>query len=102
MITSSISPGSSCGVLASTSLMQCAIRSSGRVRLNDPRNDLASGVRALATTTASLILDSLSCQYRERWRVLFIERSSAGPRSRLLAVLTQSQFLWFNGERRFD
>src|SRR2546423_39090 len=35
--------------------MQCATRSSGRVRLNDPRNDLASGVRALATTTASRI-----------------------------------------------
>ena len=33
--------------------MQCAARSSGRVRLNEPRNDFASGVRELATTTAS-------------------------------------------------
>src|ERR1700728_3953246 len=35
--------------------MQCAARSSGRVRLNDPRNDLASAVRELATMTASLM-----------------------------------------------
>ena len=35
--------------------MQCAARSSGRVRLNEPRNDFASGVRELATITASLI-----------------------------------------------
>src|SRR5581483_4430071 len=54
-ITSSISAGSSCGTFPSTSLMQWAARSSGRVRLNDPRCDLASGVRELATTTASLM-----------------------------------------------
>src|SRR5882724_5946994 len=35
--------------------MQCAARSSGRVALNDPRNDFASAVRELITTTASLI-----------------------------------------------
>ena len=35
--------------------MQWAARSSGRVRLNEPRNDFASGVRELATMTASLI-----------------------------------------------
>jgi hypothetical protein len=35
--------------------MQCAARSSGRVALNDPRNDFASAVRELVTTTASLI-----------------------------------------------
>src|SRR5262245_56641384 len=35
--------------------MQWAARSSGLVRLNDPRCDLASGVRLLATMTASLI-----------------------------------------------
>ena len=34
-------------------MMQCAARSSGRVMLNDPRWDLASGVRLLATMTAS-------------------------------------------------
>src|SRR5499425_3526022 len=55
MITSSISLLSSWGTLPSASLMQWAARSSGRVRLNDPRNDLASGVRELATTTASLM-----------------------------------------------
>src|SRR5215467_2477663 len=55
MITSSISLLSSWGTLPSASLMQWAARSSGRVMLNDPRNDLASGVRELATTTASLI-----------------------------------------------
>src|SRR5712692_7848678 len=38
-----------------TSLMQWAARSSGRVMLKDPRKDLASGVRELETTTASLI-----------------------------------------------
>jgi hypothetical protein len=54
-ITSSISAGSSCGALPRTSLMQWAARSSGRVMLNDPRWDLASGVRELATTTASLM-----------------------------------------------
>src|SRR5262245_24427533 len=36
--------------------MQWAARSSGRVMLKDPRNDLASGVRELATTTASRIM----------------------------------------------
>src|SRR6185369_15465482 len=54
-MTSSISLGSSFGVLRSTSFMQCAARSSGRVALNDPRNDFASAVRELVTTTASLI-----------------------------------------------
>ena len=37
--------------------MQCAARSSGRVMLNDPRWDLASGVRLLATMTASRMYD---------------------------------------------
>src|SRR5438034_1030022 len=49
-ITSSISAGSSWGTFPSASRMQWSARSSGRVRLNDPRNDLASGVRELATT----------------------------------------------------
>ena len=47
--------GSSCGVLRRTSWMQWAARSSGRVILNEPRNDFASPVRELATTTASLM-----------------------------------------------
>src|SRR3989475_683139 len=59
MITSSTSFESSCGTLPRTSLMQWAVKSSGRVRLNDPRNDLASGVRELATMTASLMTVSL-------------------------------------------
>src|SRR5713101_3028138 len=53
--TSSISLGSSFGVLCNTSLMQCAASSSGRAILNEPRKDLVSAVRELATTTASLI-----------------------------------------------
>src|SRR5215468_3002160 len=36
--------------------MQCASWSSGRVRLSEPRNDFANGVRELATTTASLMV----------------------------------------------
>src|SRR5215207_2691937 len=59
-ITSSISLGSSWGALPRTSLMQWAARSSGRVMLNDPRCDLARGVRELATTTASLMVWLLS------------------------------------------
>src|SRR5262249_26307939 len=60
MITSSTSLGSSCGTLPRTSLMVCAVKSSGRVMLNEPRNDLASGVRELATMTASLMRISFS------------------------------------------
>src|SRR5215831_11149114 len=67
MITSSTSLGSSCGTLPRTSLIVWAVKSSGRVRLNEPRNDLASGVRELATMTASLI-DGLLCVC-ERWGV---------------------------------
>src|SRR5438477_8059790 len=59
MITSSTSFGSSWGTLPRTSLMVWAVKSSGRVRLNAPRNDLASGVRELATMTASLMRVSL-------------------------------------------
>src|SRR3972149_6051551 len=55
MMTSSISFTSSCGTFPRASLMQWAARSSGRVMLNAPRKDLASGVRELATTTASLM-----------------------------------------------
>src|SRR5258708_22793560 len=57
--TSSISLGSSLGVLRRTSWMQWAASSSGRVALNDPRNDFASAVRELVTTTASLIDSSI-------------------------------------------
>src|SRR5688572_33220171 len=54
-MTSSISPRPSSGTFRRRSLMQWAARSSGRVRLNDPRNDFARGVRELATTTASFM-----------------------------------------------
>jgi len=36
--------------------MQCATKSSGRVKLKEPRKDLARGVLVLATITASLIV----------------------------------------------
>src|SRR5262249_43742855 len=67
MITSSTSLGSSCGTLTRTRLIVWAVKWSGGVRLNEPRNDLASGVRELATMTASLI-ESLLC-VSERWGV---------------------------------
>src|SRR6266850_1998570 len=59
-ITSSTSLGSSCGTFPSASLMQWAARSDGSVMLNEPRCDLASGVRELETTTASLMGVALS------------------------------------------
>src|SRR5437667_12611011 len=55
-ITSSTSFGSRRGALPSTSLIACAARSSGRVMLKLPRWDFASGVRELATMTASLMM----------------------------------------------
>src|SRR4029077_6693089 len=58
-MTSSTSFLSSWGALPSASVMQCAARSEGRVMLKEPRCDLASGVRELATTTASLMADPL-------------------------------------------
>ena len=70
-MTSSTSRGSSWGVLRSTSRMQCAASSSGRVRLNDPRNDLARAVRELATMTASLMQVSY----------VFVIRTASFPRA---------------------
>src|SRR5215510_46365 len=64
-MTSSTSTGFSSGVLRRTSAMQWASWSSGRVRLNEPRNDLASGVRELATTTASRIFFSSNGMKRD-------------------------------------
>ena len=55
MMTSSISLGSSWGVLRRTSLTQWAAMSSGRVWLNEPRNDLARPVLAVATIATSRI-----------------------------------------------
>src|SRR5438093_10501319 len=64
-MTSSTSLGSSWGTLPSASLMQWAARSEGSVMLNEPRCDLASGVRELATTTASLM--GLSSPGGDEW-----------------------------------
>src|SRR6266508_436129 len=58
-MTSSTSLGSSWGALPSTSRIAWPARSSGRVMVKEPRCDLASGVRELATTTASLMADPL-------------------------------------------
>src|SRR5919108_1344445 len=68
-ITSSTSLGSSWGTLPSASLMQWAARSDGSVMLNDPRCDLASGVRELATTTASLMAPPLRGRRLSRLRL---------------------------------
>src|SRR6185295_14376096 len=54
-MTSSTSLGSRPGTLAIAWRIAWAARSSGRVALNEPRTDLASGVRELATMTASLM-----------------------------------------------
>src|SRR3989440_6449368 len=54
-MTSSIWAGSTSGTRRSSSRTQCTAMSSGRARLNEPRNDLARPLRTLATITASRI-----------------------------------------------
>src|SRR5258706_15949965 len=54
-MTSSISVGSTSGTRRRSSRTHCTAMSSGRVRLNEPRNDLARPLRTLATITASRI-----------------------------------------------
>src|SRR5207245_1809347 len=54
-MTSSICAGSTSGTRRSSSRTHFTAMSSGRVRLNEPRNDLARPLRTLATTTASRI-----------------------------------------------
>src|SRR5207249_1582362 len=54
-MTSSTSAGSTVGTRRSSSRTHCAAMSSGRARLNEPRNDLARPLRTLATITASRI-----------------------------------------------
>src|SRR5208282_1063518 len=81
-MTSSTSRGSSWGVLRSTSWMQCAASSSGRVRLNDPRNDLARAVRELATMTASLMTVSY----------VFVKGTASFPLARPLADVLPWRF----------
>ena len=55
-ITSSISAGSSWGTRSSTPRIAVAARSSGRVVARAPLNALPTGVRTLATITASLMV----------------------------------------------
>src|SRR5213593_2760950 len=54
-MTSSICAGSTSGTRRSSSRTHCTAMSSGRARLNEPRNDLARPLRTLATITASRI-----------------------------------------------
>ncbi len=68
--------------------MQWATMSSGRVRLNEPRNDFARGVRRLSTTTASratgrapICQRSIVCQ-RSIDRKCYAGRRAALARSR--------------------
>src|SRR5215831_10158822 len=81
MTTSSISAGSSWGTFRRTSFTQCAAMSSGRVRLNDPRNDLARPVRELATMTASRMGISFVgwCETRMRYSPVQPARDSWHP-----------------------
>src|SRR2546430_15844959 len=54
-MTSSTCAGSTSGTRRSSSRTHCTAMSSGRARLNEPRNDLARPLRTLATITASRI-----------------------------------------------
>src|SRR5216117_2602080 len=54
-MTSSTCAGSTSGTRRSSSLTHCTAMSSGRARLNEPRNDLARPLRTLATIIASTI-----------------------------------------------
>ena len=78
MMTSSISAAATCGTRLRTAWMQWATMSSGRVILNEPRNDLANGVRKLSTTTASRATCFHSEREREKWYAEHIR--SADPR----------------------
>src|SRR5467141_1598721 len=57
-MTSSICAGSTSGTRRSSSRTHCTAMSSGRARLNEPRNDLARPLRTLATIIASRIGES--------------------------------------------
>src|SRR5438093_2373381 len=54
-MTSSTCAGSTSGTRRSSSRTHCTAMSSGRARLNEPRNDLARPLRTLATISASRI-----------------------------------------------
>src|SRR5207247_9892312 len=84
-ITSSTSFLSSCGTLPSASLMQWAARSEGSVMLKDPRCDFASGVRLLATTTASLMVSPFvrACGAWRKCTLIGIRRQQARHRPQI-------------------
>src|SRR5258706_5425386 len=75
-MTSSISAGSTSGTRRSSSRTHCTAMSSGRARLNEPRNDLARPLRTLATITASRIGGSTG-RRRPARHAFFEERGDA-------------------------
>src|SRR5467141_257780 len=109
-MTSSICAGSTSGTRRSSSRTHCTAMSSGRARLNEPRNDLARPLRTLATITASRI--GMPIRLRRPARLAFLEergdalarvrmreeareRGSLGPQpvpERSAAALTEERF----------
>src|SRR5438874_10252017 len=81
-MTSSICAGSTWGTRRRSSRTHCTAMSSGRARLNEPRNDLARPLRTLATITASRI--GVSIGPRRPARLAFLEeRGDALARVRM-------------------
>src|SRR5436309_10651535 len=81
-MTSSTCAGSTSGTRRSSSRTHCTAMSSGRARLNEPRNDLARPLRTLATSTASRIGGSTG--RRRPARLAFLEeRGDALARVRM-------------------
>src|SRR2546430_4690524 len=72
-ITSSTCAGSTSGTRRSSSRTHCTAMSSGRARLNEPRNALARPLRTLATITASRI--GMAIRLRRPARRAFLEES---------------------------
>src|SRR5437899_7657430 len=70
-MTSSTCAGSTSGTRRSSSFTQRTAMSSGRARLNEPRNDLARPLRTLATITASRI--GVLISRRRPARLAFLE-----------------------------
>src|SRR5438094_189025 len=82
-MTSSTCAGSTSGTRRSSSRTHCTAMSSGRARLNEPRNDLARPLRTLATITASRI--GVPIRRRRPARLAFLEERGdalAGVRMR--------------------
>src|SRR3989441_10992514 len=117
-MTSSTCAGSTSGTRRKSSRTQRTAMSSGRVRLNEPRNDLARPLRTLATITASRITAPLTrrrparlafCEERVdalagvRVREEARERRGLGPKpvaERSAARLTQERLYHREAVRR--